>query len=317
MSVWMLLRNTRTMKMQRLSLAFKMITKFVLNLEGEVKRAKIKREIKVLETLKGHSNIIELVDYVVDPSTKTPSLVQFLSITSFYQVLSYVEALDFRELYPILTKEDIKIYIYQILQGLDYAHSKGIIHRDIKPGNVLINHKEKKLKIADWGLADFYTPHKSYNVRVASRYFKAPELLIGLNEYDYQLDVWSVGCMLAGMVFAREPFFKGADNDDQLVKIAKVMGTQPIYNYCNKFGIELGSYFDENLQKQFFINPNKPYSFKTKPWDRFVNNINEELIDVKVFDLLDKLLVIDHTDRITASEALQHPYFSTIRYKMI
>ncbi len=77
-----------------------------------------------------------------------------------------------------------------------------------------MNHKNKLAKIADWGLADFYIPGKSYNVRVASRFFKAPELLVDMREYDYQIDIWSVGCMLAGMVFAREPFFKGTDNKD-------------------------------------------------------------------------------------------------------
>ncbi len=61
-------------------------------------------------------------------------------------------------------------------------------------------------------MADFYTPGNKFNVRVASRYFKAPELLVDYNYYDYQLDTWSVGCMLAGMMFGREPFFKGTDN---------------------------------------------------------------------------------------------------------
>ena len=96
-----------------------------------------------------------------------------------------MENVDFRTLYPILTKEDIKTYIFQILKGLDFAHSKGVIHRDIKPGNVLINNKLKLVKIVDWGLADFYIPNKAYNVRVASRYFKGPELLVGHKEYDY------------------------------------------------------------------------------------------------------------------------------------
>lgn len=109
--------------------------------------------------------------------------------------------------------------------GLDYSHKRGIIHRDIKPYNVLINHKQKQIRIADWGLADFYQPGKKLNCRVASRFFKGPELLVGMSYYDYQLDVWSTGCMLAGMVFQREPFFKGSDNYDQLIKIARVVGT--------------------------------------------------------------------------------------------
>lgn len=115
--------------------------------------------------------------------------------------MKYETAMDFRTMYELLEKEEIKSYIYQILQGLDYAHSMGIIHRDIKPGNILFNHEKRTLKIADWGLAEFYKPGTKFNVRVASRYFKAPELLCENNYYDYSLDIWSVGCMLAGMIF--------------------------------------------------------------------------------------------------------------------
>jgi casein kinase II subunit alpha len=100
------------------------------------------------------------------------------------------------------------------LIGLSHAHSRGIIHRDIKPGNVLMNPEKTHLTIVDWGLADFYLPHKKFNCRVASRYFKSPELLLNNHYYDYSLDIWSTGCMLAGMVFEKEPFFKGIDNDD-------------------------------------------------------------------------------------------------------
>ena len=99
--------------------------------------------------------------------------------------MEYFDNEDFRDLYPKLTREDIKLYIYQTLLGLQYAHSKGIIHRDIKPGNILFNSEKKKIKILDWGLADFYLPKKKFNVKVASRYFKAPELLVDYNYYDY------------------------------------------------------------------------------------------------------------------------------------
>ncbi|KAL2906431.1 Casein kinase II subunit alpha [Bienertia sinuspersici] len=95
------------------------------------------------------------------------------------------------------------------------------MHRDVKPHNVMIDHELRKLRLIDWGLAEFYHPGKEYNVRVASRYFKGPELLVDLQDYDYSLDMWSLGCMFAGMIFRKEPFFYGHDNHDQLVKIAK------------------------------------------------------------------------------------------------
>lgn len=94
----------------------------------------------------------------------------------------------------------MKYYLRKLLEGLNYCHSNGIIHRDIKPQNVLIDRQEKELKIIDWGLADYYLPQKEFNVRVASRYYKGPELLLNNNYYDYSLDIWSTGCWFAAMV---------------------------------------------------------------------------------------------------------------------
>ena len=74
---------------------------------------------------------------------------------------------------------------------------------------VMIDHEKRELRLIDWGLAEFYHAGREYNVRVASRYFKGPELLVDLQEYDYALDMWSLGCMVAGMIFRREPFFHG------------------------------------------------------------------------------------------------------------
>ena len=74
------------------------------------------------------------------------------------------------------------------------------MHRDVKPHNVMIDHEKRQLRLIDWGLAEFYHPGTEYNVRVASRYFKGPELLVDFQEYDYSLDMWSLGCMFASMV---------------------------------------------------------------------------------------------------------------------
>ena len=101
----------------------------------------------------------------------------------------------------------------------------------------------------DWGLAEFYPIGTDYNVRVASRYFKAPELLLDYMKYDYSLDMWSLGCMFAGMLFKKEPFFHGHDNYDQLVKIAKVMGTDELIEYLKKYNIELHQNYDGILGK--------------------------------------------------------------------
>jgi len=103
------------------------------------------------------------------------------------------------------------------------------MHRDIKPNNIIIDPDTKKIRLIDWGLSEFYHPGKEYHVRVASRYFKGPELLVGYKLYDYSLDMWSLGCLLAGIIFKKEPFFRGYDNYDQLLKITKVLGTEDLF----------------------------------------------------------------------------------------
>lgn len=187
--------------------------KCVVKILKPVKKKKIKREIKILQNLRGGPNIIKLLNVVKDPEARTPSL-----------IFEYVNNTDFKILYPKLSDLEIRYYIYQILRALDYCHSQGIMHRDVKPHNVMIDHQKGELRLIDWGLAEFYHPGRDYNVRVASRYYKGPELLVDLQLYDYSLDIWSLGCMLAGIIFKKEPFFYGHDNYDQLVKIARVLG---------------------------------------------------------------------------------------------
>ena len=147
-----------------------------------MKKKKIKREIKILQNLTGGPNLIQLLDMVRDPASETPSL-----------IFEHVDNQDFKLLYPTLTDADIRFYLYELLKALDYCHSNGIMHRDVKPHNVMIDHKSRKLRLIDWGLAEFYHPGTEYNVRVASRYFKGPELLVNMRDYDYSLDLWSLG----------------------------------------------------------------------------------------------------------------------------
>ncbi|XP_022884856.1 casein kinase II subunit alpha-2-like isoform X1 [Olea europaea var. sylvestris] len=265
--------------------------KCIIKILKPVKKKKIKREIKILQNLCGGPNIVKLLDIVRDSDSKTPSL-----------IFEFVNSTDFKILYPTLTDYDIRYYIYELLKALDYCHSQGIMHRDVKPHNVMIDHELRKLRLIDWGLAEFYHPGKEYNVRVASRYFKGPELLVDLQDYDYSLDMWSLGCMFAGMIFRKEPFFYGHDNHDQLVKIAKVLGTDELNAYLNKYHLELDPQLDALVGRH-----------SRKPWSRFINSNNQHLVSPEAIDFLDKLLQYDHQDRLTAKEAMAHPYFIQVR----
>jgi casein kinase II subunit alpha len=262
----------------------------IIKILKPVKKKKIKREIMILQNLCGGPNIITLLDVVRDPHSKTPSL-----------VFEYVNNTDFKVLYPLLTYADIRYYIYELLRALDYSHSCGIMHRDVKPHNVMIDHEKRQLRLIDWGLAEFYQPGRDYNVRVASRYFKGPELLVDLQDYDYSLDMWSLGCMFAGMIFKKEPFFHGHDNYDQLVKIAKVLGTDDLFAYLAKYQIELNSHFNSILGRH-----------QKKAWGKFVTDENKSLVTIQALDFLGKLLRYDHQERLTAREAMNHPYFQPL-----
>lgn len=130
--------------------------------------------------------------------------------------MEYVDVGDIhrREFYDQMPHEDIKHYLMQLLQALDYAHSRGIMHRDVKPGNIMIDPVKREVKLIDWGLAEYFHMEKDYNVKVASREYKGPELLVNIRTYDYSLDVFSLGCVMANMIFKTGTFFRGVDNFD-------------------------------------------------------------------------------------------------------
>jgi len=263
----------------------------VIKILKPVKESKIKREIKILQNVCQGPNIITLLDCVQDPRSKTPSL-----------VFEHINNMDFKVLYPTFVDYDLRYYIYQVLKALNYCHSNGIMHRDVKPHNVMIDHSKRTLRLIDWGLAEFYHPGQEYNVRVASRYFKGPELLVGLRDYDYSLDIWSLGCMFAGMLFMKEPFFMGRDNYDQLVKIAKVLGTKELLTYLERYDLTLDSNFDGILGR-----------YARKPWQAYINGKNRHLVNNEAIDLLNSMLQYDHQKRPICLEAMKHPYFDPVR----
>lgn len=159
------------------------------------------------------------------------------------------------------------------------------------------DHEQRKLRLIDWGLAEFYHAGEEYNVRVASRYFKGPELLVDHQEYDYSLDIWSFGCMLASMTFRKEPFFHGHDNQDQLVKIAKVLGTDDLHAYVEKYKIHLDPAFRPLLAS---VRP------QSKNWLKFQTEANKHLVSPEAVDLIDKCLRYDHQVRLARLAILCH-----------
>ncbi|KYQ99975.1 hypothetical protein DLAC_11554 [Tieghemostelium lacteum] len=265
----------------------------VIKILKPIQKFKMQREIKILETIKDGPNVITLLDTIRDPDSKICSL-----------VFPFVNKTDVRELINYLTDDDLKYYMYELLRAIEYTHSRGVMHRDIKPQNIAIDHVNRKLYLLDWGLAEYYHPTKNYNVKVASRHYKPPELLVNMFDYDYSLDMWSLGCFFAGMILDRDPFFNGQDNNDQLLQITKVLGTDELLRYLDKYGLEL------NEEQESMI---KQYSKKN--WDRYIPYENDDIAHPLAIDFLDKLLKFDPQERLTAKEAMNHPYFDSLKKK--
>ncbi|KAG6841866.1 Homeobox protein HD-6 [Blastosporella zonata] len=216
--------------------------------------------------------------------------------------MEYVDNIEWKSLFTRLTESDIKHYTFQLLKALDFVHAHGIMHRDVKPGNVMVDYQRRQLRLIDWGLAEFYHPGTEYHIRVGSRYYKAPELLVGYKQYDYSLDLWSVGCMFASMIFRREHFFRGSDNNDQLLRILKTLGTEQFDAYLRKYNI----HFETDLESLLT-------NYAKLSWSRFITADNQPLASVEAMDLLDKLLKYDHQERLTAREAQAHVFFNSVR----
>lgn len=265
-------------------------TYVVVKILKPVRQSKIKREIKILENLRGGPNVIQLLDKCQDPRSNTPSL-----------VFEYVDNVDFRKLYPTFRLPDVQYYMLELLKALDYCHSMGVMHRDVKPHNVMIDHRNRKLRLIDWGLAEFYHSEHEYNVRVASRYFKGPELLVNHRLYGYQLDMWSLGCMFGGIIFMKNPLFKGRDNYDQLVKIAMVMGRENLETYLAKYKLKLDRRFSDTLGRS-----------AKQEWKTFITPENSRFCTELSLDWLDRLLRYDPAERMTAQEAMKHPFLANV-----
>lgn len=266
----------------------------VIKILKPVKKRKIKREIKILECLRGGYSIVKLLSVICITETKMYALI--------FEKMPHTE--DFKNVYLKLNELETRYYLNEVLKALDYCHSRGIMHRDVKPHNIIIDQSNRRIQLIDWGLAEFYQPGQEYNVRVASRYFKGPELLVDYGFYDYSLDMWSLGCMFASMIFRKEPFFHGIDNNDQLLKIVHVLGSSGLYAYMKKYNIHYNDYIE------------KLGNHSRKSWQRFINTENEYLVSDHAFNLLESLLRYDHMERISAKEALEHPYFEPLKRKI-
>jgi len=246
------------------------------------------REIKILKRF-DHENIISLIDIIRKPTPPSDMtdifLVQDLMETDLFRLLRQQR----------LSEEHICYFTYQMLRGLKYIHSANVIHRDLKPSNLLLN-ANCDLKICDFGLARVVDPNPSedgqnpYTEYVATRWYRAPEIMLNARSYTRSIDVWSVGCILAEML-TNTPLFPGQNYLEQLNLILDQLGS-PSKQDLSEIRNERARQYIEGLPSR-----------QGRPLQNLAPNASENTIN-----LLTDLLCFSPVRRITVEQALAHPY---------
>ena len=267
--------------------AIKKITDMFADL---VDAKRILREIKLLRHFDAHENVIRIIDIItMPPDTEDFSdayIITDLMESDLDRIISSSQP---------LTEQHFQYFVYQILRGLKYIHSANVLHRDMKPSNLLVN-ANCDLAICDFGLArgvetEFLDDLTEY---VVTRWYRAPELLAECQNYGKTVDVWALGCIFAEML-TRKPFFQGRDARNQLHVICRVIGTPTegemafITHESAKQAIrDMGHWPKQSLRK-FFPDCSR-----------------------SALDLISRMLVFNPDDRITVDEALNHPYLAQL-----
>jgi len=245
------------------------------------------REVSLLKDLK-HANIVTLHDIVHTDK----------SLTLVFEYLERDLKQYMDDCGAILAMNNVKLFLFQMLRGLAYCHSRRVLHRDLKPQNLLINERGE-LKLADFGLARAKSvPTKTYSNEVVTLWYRPPDVLLGSTEYSTPIDMWGVGCIFYEMASGR-PLFPGSTVEDELHLIFKVLGTPTENNWPGiSRSEELAGYKFPSYQSESLV---------TKA----------PRLDSDGINLLTSFLLFEAKKRLPAREALKHPYFSSFPPEII
>ena len=254
------------------------------------------RELSIMQKL-SHPNIVKLISSYFTKSPNSQKNEVYLNCIMDYipETLSdlILKNLNEKTEFPLIL---IKLYSFQMLKSIGYLHSLGICHRDIKPQNILINPDDYTLKLCDFGCAKQLIKGQENISYICSRYYRPPELILESTEYTTQVDVWSIGCVIAELVL-NKAIFPGKSAIDQMSEIIKILGTptkEQVYEMNPKVHISKLPNINHKLWK-----------------DVFKDKTDDDLF----IDLVDKLLVYEPNKRLYPYQALNHPFFDDLKKK--
>jgi len=255
---------------------------------------RILREIRIMKFLK-HRNIASVIDLMRPPSESAEEF------NDVYIVMPLMDTDLHRVIYSQqkLTDQHIQFLLFQLLSAVHFMETARVIHRDLKPPNILVN-AACELQICDFGLARTMAEEmdKDPTMYVVTRWYRAPELLFGCQKYTSAIDLWSVGCILAELI-GRKPLFPGDDYLEQIQLIVNIIG-QP--SQSDMDSLKAPGETEEGPAVRYLRDlPMKPRT----PWKE-VPQLSKAT--APCLDLLDKLLTFNANERITAEQAIKHPY---------
>ncbi|KAG0680707.1 regulator of ime2 [Pichia californica] len=247
------------------------------------------RELEIMKLL-NHKNVVNLIAYYYKSNDKDELYLHL--ILEFVPETLHTASHWYFSKHKSMPSLAIKLYAYQLLRSLNYIHSLGICHRDIKPQNLLIDPIYGILKLCDFGSAKILKPSEPNVSYICSRYYRAPELIFGARNYTSKIDIWSAGCVIAEMVLG-QPLFPGQSGIDQLVEIIKLLGT-PSKD-------EIKSMNPNYMEHKF-------PSVRPIPLIKIFPTVEPEMVNLFI-----KIFSYSPTNRISAVEAMIEPYFDLFR----